>query len=80
MQVHLPDPLYRRLKQVAAQRDWSLAEVVRRAVEQYVERFPQDAPSDGGWEFPTIDFGDDFLADPATVHVEAGAIENRAST
>jgi len=35
-QVQIPEPLYREMRRVAAARDWSVSEVVRRAVEQYV--------------------------------------------
>jgi len=40
-QIQFPDPLYERLKQVADMNDWPLAEVVRRATELYVQRFPE---------------------------------------
>ena len=63
-QIQLPDPLYRRLKEVAASNDWSLAEVIRRAAELYVGRFPS-YPREEGWDFPVVDVGGDFLVDPA---------------
>ena len=75
-QIQLPDPLYRRLKEVAASNDWSLAEVIRRAAELYVERFPV-CPRQAGWTFPTVDMGGNFLADPAEVRAEADALVDR---
>jgi len=75
-QIQFPDPLYERLKEVAALQDWALAEVVRRAVELYVQRFPTSAQR-GPWAFPTLDLGGDFLLDPAQVHAEADAITSR---
>lgn len=79
-QIQLPDPLYKRAKDVAVLRDWSLAEVVRRALEHYVDRFSDELPSGGTWEFPVLDFGGDYLVDPAALHVEADVIERRAPT
>lgn len=77
--VQFPDPLYRRLKEIAAQQDWSLSEVMRKAAEHFVERFPVTATDRAGWQFPTIDCGGDFLIDPATVCAEADAIEPRGN-
>lgn len=76
-QVQFPDPLYRRLKEIAEQQDWSLSEVMRKAAEHFVERFPQPAASRGGWQFPTLDCGGDFLVDPAHTCVEADAALQR---
>jgi hypothetical protein len=76
-QVQFPDPLYRRLKEIAEQQDWSLSEVMRKAAEHFVERFPRQAELNGHWQFPTLDCGGDFLLDPALVNSEADAIEGR---
>ena len=77
-QIQLPEPLYRRLKEVAILNDWSLAEVIRRAAELYVQRFPSREAT-AGWVFPTIDVGGDFLVDPADVQAETDAIVLRNS-
>ncbi len=71
--IQFPDLLYRRLKEVAAQEDWSLAEVMRKAAEQFVARFPQTPPQAVGWSFPTLDCGGEFLEDPEG-RAEADAI------
>ena len=78
-QVQFPEPLYRRLKEIAEANDWSLADVVRRASENYVRRFPESAERDEAWTFPTIDGGGDFLIDPADVSAEGEAILNRSA-
>ncbi|NJR42015.1 MAG: CopG family transcriptional regulator [Akkermansiaceae bacterium] len=59
-QIQFPDPLYQRLKEIANQQDWSLAEVMRRAAEHFVARFPQTSPIPTAWSFPTLDCGGDF--------------------
>ena len=76
-QIQFPDPLYRRLKTIAEQQEWSLAEVMRKAAEHFVDRFPEQPRSAAAWSFPTLDCGGDFLMDPAAVHPEADAIHNR---
>ena len=76
-QVQFPDPLYRRLKEIAEQQDWSLSEVMRKAAEHFVERFPKPTESRGGWQFPTLECGGDFLVDPAQTCVEAETIAER---
>ncbi len=78
-QIQFPDPLYQRLKEVAAQQDWSLAEVMRKAAEHFVTRFPQTIQKDAAWSFPTLDFGGDFLEDP-TARAEAQAILQRSGS
>ncbi|MFP4540570.1 MAG: antitoxin [Opitutales bacterium] len=40
-QVQLPDAQYEKLKAFAAQREWSLAETLRRGVELILEVYPQ---------------------------------------
>jgi hypothetical protein len=76
-QVQFPDPLYKRLKEIAQLQDWSLSEVMRKAAEHFVERFPVTATKPSEWEFPTLDCGGDFLKDPALTCVEADAIKQR---
>ncbi len=76
-QIQFPDPLYKRLKEIAAQQDWSLSEVLRKAAEHFVDRFPSHADGEDDWQFPMLDCGGDFLSDPALVSCEADAIEER---
>ncbi len=77
-QIQFPDPLYLRLKTIAEQQDWSLAEVMRKAAEHFVARFPDGPKPRATWSFPTLDCGGDFLTDPAALRPEADAIAQRS--
>ena len=79
-QIQFPDPLYQRLKAIAEQQDWSLAEVMRKAAEHFVSRFPEPTASPAAWVFPTLDCGGDFLADPAASSPEVDAILERSAS
>ncbi|MFW6234873.1 MAG: hypothetical protein ACOC4I_05835, partial [Spirochaetota bacterium] len=50
-QVQVPGPLYDRARRVAELRDWSVSEVFRRALEQYVAESPVGT-SPESWELP----------------------------
>jgi hypothetical protein len=76
-QIHLPDPLYQRLKVIAEQQDWSLSEVMRKAAEQFIARFPEAPKPHAVWRFPILDCGGDFLTDPASLLPEADTILQR---
>lgn len=76
-QIQFPDPLYERLKQVAEMNDWPLAEVVRRATELYVQRFPDIALGGKSWSFPIVDMGGDYVVDPASQSIEADVMSKR---
>lgn len=52
-QVQLPDELYRTAKAIAEQREWSLAEVVRRGIEHMALAYPLRASSER-WELPVL--------------------------
>ena len=55
-QVQLPEALYRDLKRLAATREWSLAETIRRAAEQFLARYPMVAgPLHPAWRPPVSD-------------------------
>jgi hypothetical protein len=79
-QIQFPDPLYQRLKEIAEQRDWSLSEVMRKAAEHFVTRFPEEPTPQAVWRFPTLDCGGDFLTDPARLRPEAEAILQRSGS
>lgn len=76
-QVQFPDPLYHRIKEVAELNDWALADVVRRAVELYVQRFPVLEDTTISWAFPSLDLGGDFIVDPKDVRIEVEASSER---
>ena len=50
-QVQIPDPLYEDVRRIAERRDWSVSEVFRRAVEEYVSEVPELGEEDG-WVLP----------------------------
>ena len=50
-QIQLPDELYRELKQIAAQREWSLADALRRGAEYVVRVYRFSGDSDD-WHPP----------------------------
>ena len=74
-QIQIPEPLYHELKRVAAQLDWSLAEVLRRGGELLVARYPKRSRSDTEWTFPILEDVGEFLVPPESVNNEADAIE-----
>jgi len=56
-QIQLPAELHRRAKRFSAEREISLAEITRRGIELFLERFPPSGPEKKGWELPRIDGG-----------------------
>lgn len=56
-QIQLPDDLYQRAKAFAAERELSLAEITRRGIELFLDRFPPAGASQGQWQLPKIDGG-----------------------
>jgi len=79
-QIQFPEPLYQRLKEIAEQQDWSLSEVMRKAAEHFVKRFPENPKPRGEWRFPTLDCGGDFLTDPAILRPEVDTILQRSGS
>lgn len=39
-QIQLPDPLYREVRRIAAQQQWSVTEVIRRGAETMIRLYP----------------------------------------
>ena len=54
-QIQLPDSLYRDLKRLAAAREWSLAETLRRGAELLLVRHPFACEADTPWEPPVLE-------------------------
>lgn len=74
-QVQFPDPLYQKLKKTAEQRDWSLAELLRRAAEAYLLTIPDDEGDKAAhWQLPVLRPSGGFVQNPAEVHVEEDAV------
>ncbi len=61
-QIQLPDELYREAKRVAAEREISFAEVVRRGIEYITRVYPPREQSGGSWSPPEPKHLGDFLA------------------
>ena len=75
-QIQLPDPLHQRLKRIARENDWSLAEVIRRAGELYAERFPPERRG-SDWQLPEpFDLGEELL-EVSQIRVEAESLLER---
>jgi len=52
-QIQIPDPLYREIKRVAQDQEWSIAEVVRRGAEEVVRRYPAcKSARNPAWHLP----------------------------
>jgi hypothetical protein len=56
-QIQLPDQLYHQAKAFAAERELSLAEIARRGLELFLERYPQPPVPSGQWHLPRVDGG-----------------------
>ena len=61
-QVQIPDELYRRAKQVAAEKEWSFAEVVRRGLEYITRANPTGRKVGKPWRLPAPHHLGPFLA------------------
>ena len=60
-QIQIPDQLYQQAKAIAEQREWSLAEVFRRGIEQMTRLYPV-VKNASGWQLPCLK-GTDFVAE-----------------
>lgn len=56
-QIQLPDDLYQRAKAFAAERELSLAEITRRGIELFLDRFPPLGAPQAPWQLPKIQSG-----------------------
>ena len=55
LQILFPDPLMQKMRRVAEQVDLPVSEVVRRATEQWLERFPEETKATKS--VPLVDAG-----------------------
>ncbi len=62
LQVQIPNELYRRAKQAAAEREWSVAEVVRRGLEYIKQANPPGRTAGTKWRLPPAHGLGPFLA------------------
>jgi hypothetical protein len=56
-QIQLPDEIYRRAKKIAKKKEISLAEVTRRGIELFLDRYPEETTPRPSWKIPTADPG-----------------------
>ena len=77
-QIQLPEPLFQRLRSIAKARDWSLAELIRRGMESYVQTCHETTRANQEWTMPVLRGSGGHLVDPAGVCAEADAIERRS--
>lgn len=76
-QIQLPEPLHRKLRKIAKAKDLSLAEIIRREMERYADTYPEEPVLEKPWAMPVLHKSGGWKADPATMNVEADAIEER---
>jgi len=51
-QIQLSDELYRRVKELADQKEWSLAETLRRGAELLLQQYPDPSAMQKSWVPP----------------------------
>ena len=56
-EIQLPDDLYRRAEQFAAEREMSLAELTRRGLELLLDRYPAAGQAPKPFSLPRVDGG-----------------------
>lgn len=78
-QIQLPDRLHRRLKNIAKNRESSLAELIRQGMEDFADTCLDEPVEDRGWQLPVLRPSGGYRKDPAEVPVEADAVEARSS-
>jgi len=75
-QIQLPEPLFLQMKRIANERDWSVAELIRRGMEAYLRTIP-DTEKKAEWVMPTLRGSGGLLKDLADIHPEADTVEKR---
>ena len=67
-QIQLPDGLYRQVKRIAEQQEWSVTEVIRRGAETMARLHPPTkSPAGQGWQLPPPLKAGLRVADPAAL-------------
>ncbi len=77
-QIQLPDELYRRAKAFAAEREASLAEITRRGLELFLDRFPEAPAPRRAWKSPRVDGGGIQVPLTELREIAAGEEESRS--
>lgn len=63
-QVQLPDQLYQELRALAEEREWSLAEAIRRGAEMLLRSYPSVRDPMDSWALPEPLHLGEFLSGP----------------
>ena len=53
-QIQLPETTYAELKRLAKAKEWTMAEAVRRSVDELLRVYPDSAHLDQDWQFPIL--------------------------
>jgi hypothetical protein len=61
-QIQLPNSLYERAKRLADASELSLAEITRRGIELYLDRYPTPGAEAVRWKVPTVRVGKPAVA------------------
>lgn len=75
-QIQLPEPLLTQIKAIAQARDWSVAELIRRGMEAYVQTCADPEPG-SDWQMPVLRGSGGQKIDPASIRSEAEAMTSR---
>ena len=78
-QIQLPDRLHRRLKEIARERESSLAELIRQGMEDFANTCADAPVRANAWEMPVLPPSGGYREDPARVRVEAEVVEGRSA-
>lgn len=76
-QIQLPRPLIGKLRRIARVRNVSVAEVIRRGMEIYVQSCAEVATRARPWTMPVLRGSGGHRVDPSTIRPEADAVEAR---
>jgi hypothetical protein len=76
-QIQLPDQLYQRAKQWAEVHECSLAELTRRGLESYLDRYSETVSRQDTWQIPVVNLGRPKIA-PEDLREYLAGVESRA--
>ncbi|MFT6793333.1 MAG: hypothetical protein ACJAR1_001328 [Rubritalea sp.] len=74
-QVQVPDELYKKAKEIAKAKEWSLAEVFRRGLEYMARTHQPDSGKE--WKLPVIDCDDELVSTMSGDELNAIIAEER---
>lgn len=79
-QIQLPDKLYRDVKRIAQQQEWSVTEVLRRGAETMARLYPPEKPPErDSWRLPPPLKARLLVDDPAALKARLRDDEERGA-